>query len=70
MLGDKEDICRRKQLSNAALFKLASIWDSHDNIKLNIKLNIYNALVKSILLDNSGTWALTRDDERRLDTFH
>ncbi len=70
LLGDKEDISRRKQLASAALCKLSAIWKRSENIKQHIRLNIYRALVKSILLYNSGTWALTKDEERKLDSFH
>ena len=70
LLGDKEDIIRRKQLSNAALFKLKEIWSREAKIKSEIRINIYRALVKSILLYNSSTWALTKEDETKLDTFH
>ncbi|GFR83199.1 hypothetical protein ElyMa_002384100 [Elysia marginata] len=33
-------------------------------------IKLYNSLVKSILLYNCGTWALTTTDEKRLDSFH
>ena len=46
-MGDKEDVERRKQLSNAALYKLKNIWIGKDEINHNIKIKIYKALVKS-----------------------
>ena len=49
LMGDKEDMERRKQLSNAALYKLKNIWIGKDKINHNIKIKLYKALVKSIL---------------------
>ena len=54
LMGDKEDVERRKQLSNAALHKLKNIWIGKDKINHNIKIKLYKALVKSILLWNVG----------------
>ena len=69
LLGDEEDVCRRK-LSNAALHKLKSVWLRKDQIKRHIRLKLYKAIVKSVLLYNCETWALTKQDEHKLDTFH
>ncbi|GFR72738.1 endonuclease-reverse transcriptase [Elysia marginata] len=70
LLGDTEDIERRKQLSNLALQKLSSIWIRNDKVKQVTRLNLYRALVKSILLYNCGTWSLTKQEEHKLNTFH
>ncbi|GFR75934.1 hypothetical protein ElyMa_003933600 [Elysia marginata] len=40
LLGDTEDIERRKQLSNLALQKLSSIWIRNDKVKQVTKLNL------------------------------
>ena len=39
-MGDKEDVERRKQLSNAALYKLKNIWIGKDKINHNIKIKL------------------------------
>ncbi|GFS03242.1 endonuclease-reverse transcriptase [Elysia marginata] len=70
LLGDIEDIERRKQLSNLALQKLSSIWIRNDKVKQVTRLNLYRALVKSILLYNYGTRSLTKQEEHILNTFH
>ena len=62
LMGDKEDVERRKQLSNAALYKLKNIWIGKDKINHNINIKLYKALVKSILTYNCGTWALAQTD--------
>ena len=69
-MGDKEDVERRKQLSNAALYKLKNIWIGKDKINHNIKIKLYKALVKSILTYNCGTWALAQTELIKLDAFH
>ena len=70
LIGDTEDVERRKKLSNVALNKLRVVWISKDKIKRNIKIKLYTALVKSILTYNCGTWALTKAEASKLDAFH
>ncbi|GFS02259.1 endonuclease-reverse transcriptase [Elysia marginata] len=70
LLGSKEDIDHRKHLSNVALNKLSNIWNRPDKVKQKTRIKLYNSLVKSILLYNCGTWALTTTGEKRLDSFH
>ena len=70
LLGSKEDIEHRKHLSKIAFNKLANIWNSGNKTKQKTKIKLYNSLVKSVLLYNCGTWALTKTDEDRLDSFH
>ncbi|GFR74953.1 hypothetical protein ElyMa_000443100 [Elysia marginata] len=70
LLGDQEDIERRKQLSSAALVKLKNVWLKEDKITKNTKLKLYKALVKSVLTYNCGTWAPTQSQEERLNAFH
>ena len=70
LMGDKEDVERRKQLSDAALYKLKNIWIGKDKINHNIKIKLYQALVKSILTYYCGTWALAQAELNKLDAFH
>ncbi|XP_071943833.1 uncharacterized protein [Antedon mediterranea] len=70
LLGDRQDIIRRKQLARVAMTKLNSMWLRKDKIKLKIRIKLYNSLVKSILLYNSETWGLTKEEAHKLDTFH
>ncbi|GFO26876.1 endonuclease-reverse transcriptase [Plakobranchus ocellatus] len=70
LLGSKEDIEHRKHLSKIAFNKLTNIWKSGNKTKQKTKIKLYNSLVKSVLLYNCGTWALTKTDEDRLDSFH
>ena len=70
MLGDREDICRRKQLANSSMRKINEILRRKRVVNLSKKLQLYNAMVKSILTYNSCTWGLTKGDEDKLDSFH
>ncbi|GFR83830.1 hypothetical protein ElyMa_005984500 [Elysia marginata] len=70
LIGDQEDIERRKQLSSAALVKLKNVWLKGEKITKNTKLKLYKALVKSVLTYNCGTWALTQSQKERLNAFH
>ena len=70
LLGDKEDICRRKQLASIAMNKSKKIWKRKNLVSQERRIKLYNSIVKSILLYNSGTWGLTKNDEKKLNTFH
>ena len=70
LIGDTEDVQRRKLLASIALNKLKNIWIRNDRIKTKTKIKLYKSLVKSVLIYNCGTWALTRAEEDKLDAFH
>ena len=50
LIGDLEDVERRKQLSTAALNKLYHVWMKGNKLKTTTKIQLYKSLVKSILL--------------------
>ena len=66
LIGDAENVEHRKHLSN----KLTTVWIREDKIKVETKLKLYRILVKSILLYNCGTWALTKTQMEKLNAFH
>ena len=69
LLGDREDIARRKQLSTASLKKYDAIW-LRKKLKVERRMKLYNSLVRSILLYNCSTWGMSISDEDRIDSFH
>ena len=69
-LGDKEDIQRRKNISTGKLVKMKKILKNKKVSKTEKKMKLYNAMVKSVLMYNSCTWGLTKEDEKNLDSFH
>ncbi|GFR95291.1 endonuclease-reverse transcriptase [Elysia marginata] len=70
LIDDNEDIERRKQLSSTALSRLNNLWLKDNKIKTATKIHLYKSLVKSILLYNCSTWALTHTEEEKLNAFH
>ena len=70
LLGDEEDINKRKQLATASMNKIDAIYLKKDKVKLEKKIKIYRALVKSILLYNCGTWGVSLNVQQRLDAYH
>ena len=70
LLGDREDIKRRKQLSCIAFNNSKKLWLKRKYITIKRKLKLYDSLVKSILLYNCSTWGLTVQDMRNLNSFH
>eukprot|EP00794_Sanderia_malayensis_P001765 gene1765-1967_t len=63
LLGDEEDIDRRKQIANVSMNKINSIYLRKDKVKLKKKMKIFRALVKSVLLWNMGRelWNMGRE---------
>ena len=39
-------------------------------VRLEEKVKLYKALVRSVLTYNCCTWGLTKQDEQNLDSFH
>ena len=70
LIGDLEDVERRKQLSTAALNKLYHVWMKGNKLKTTTKIQLYKSLVKSILLYNCSTWAPTLTEEEKINAFH
>ena len=70
LIGDLEDVERRKQLSTAALNKLYHVWMKGNKLKTTTKIQLYKSLVKSILLYNCSTWALTLTEEEKINAFY
>ena len=69
VMGDQEDIIRRKQLSTTALHNLNNIWIRKNRIR-HVWLKLYKTIVKPVLMYNSQTWGITVNDEHNLDSFH
>ena len=68
LLGNQEDIKRRKQLASAAFNKNKKSLCSN-KITLEIRIRIFEALISSIFLYNSELWTLKRTDIIKIDTF-
>ena len=70
LLGDSEDVTRRKQLSYAALNKIKQMWSGRKKVNIHRRIKVYNTLVKSVLIYNSCTWGITNKEMESLDAHH
>ena len=70
LLGDGEDVARRKQLANVAFHQMTALWLRRHHISEELRLRLYNAFVVPVLLYNMGTWGLTKKQTDELDSFH
>ena len=70
LLGDEEDLLRRKQLSTGAMRSLNKLWLSKRKVQINKKIKLYKSLVKTALVYNNNTWGLTRNQKDVLNRFH
>ena len=68
LLGNSEDIARRKQLACSAFSKNKKSLCSKE-ISLTVRLRIFTALIASIFLYNSELWTLNKKDSTKIDTF-
>ena len=57
LLGDGEDVTRRKQLANVAFHKMKTLWLRHHHVSEELRLRLYNVFVLPVLLYSMGTWA-------------
>ena len=64
MRSTEDDMKVRKALAWTVCHKLRKVWTS--SIKRSIKVGLFIATVKSVLLYNSNTWTLTKQMEKRL----
>ena len=70
LLGEAEDVARRKQLANVAFRKLSTVWFRRAHISLQLRLRLYASFVIPVLTYNIGTWGLTQAELVRIDTYH
>ena len=68
LLGTNEDINRRIGITNSAFNTLSNIFNSR-NLGQNIKLRIFDALIKSIFLYNCELWGTTKALNHKIDSF-
>ena len=54
LIGNREDILRRKQRSTAALHNLNSIWIRKNRIREHVQVKLYKTVIKkTVLMYNS-----------------
>lgn len=70
LLGDTEDILRRKNLARAALSRMWKLWVNRNRLSESLRIRLYNAYIKPVLLYNCGTWGVTDTVLKALESFH
>ena len=70
LLGDEEDIARRKTLATATMQNMNKVWVRNKKVSIKKRLKLYNALVKPVLTYNSSTWGITKSQSESIDAFH
>ena len=66
--GTSQEVNVRIQKARGSLSKLRSVWLSK-SLRKGTKIRKFNACVKSVLLYGCGTWLVTKDIQRKLQTF-
>ena len=69
LLGDYQDMKRRKQLSIIAQASAKKLW-MNKKVNIQTKLKIYKSIVKPVLTYNFATLALTKNESKELDCIH
>ena len=70
LLGDTEELKRRKQLAAASFKNLTRLWTGKRNkLSLERKLQLYDAYITPVLIYNACTWALTEAELNELEAF-
>lgn len=69
LLDSSADIERRVELPSIAMKKLKGFWGNR-KVSNKLKIKLYNAYVKSILLYNCGKWSGAPNLMKRLDVVH
>ena len=49
---------------------LWKLWFNKNSLGEKLRIRIYNAYIKPILIYNSGTWGLTKTKMKGLESFH
>ena len=69
LIDDVKDIERGTQPTTVAFYKLSNSWIKGIKLKTSTKIKLYKSLVKSILLYECRTWALTLTEEEGLNAY-
>ena len=70
VLGDAEDMARRKQLALLAFRRMWTLWLRWRHVGEAQRLRLYNAFIVPVLTYNMSTWALTQVENAHLDSIH
>jgi hypothetical protein len=66
--GTEEDVASRIKKADCVFVQLYPVWRNH-NISKDVKIQIFNTNVKSVLIYACETWKTTNQITRILQTF-
>ena len=69
LLGEEQDVTRRMQLAGLAFRRMYGLF-AGVGASLELKIRVWNALVRPVLLYGCGTWGLTTSLTEKLCTLH
>ena len=69
LLDEKEDVLHRMQLANLAFRRMFSLF-AGTGASLELKIRVWDALVRPVLLYGCGTWGLTASLTEKLCALH
>ena len=70
LLGDQQDVHRRKQQAAIAFRRMMALWFRRQKVSESRRVRLYNAYVLPTLTYNIGTWGITHSEANKLDAFH
>ena len=70
LLGDEQDVGRRKVLATVAFKSLSALWKRRKITRISTRMQAYNTLVLPVLLYNCGTWGVTEGVMEKIETYH
>jgi len=70
LLGDSEDIERRKVLATASFKSLRLLWERTGVTSVSTRMRAYDALVLPVLLYNCGAWGVSDAIMEKIEVFH
>jgi hypothetical protein len=70
LLGDEQDMERRKVLATATFKSLSALWKRRKITRISTRMHAYNTLVLPVLLYNCGTWGVTEGVMEKIETYH
>lgn len=70
LLGEDNEIRRRKGIAMSAFTSLQRMWRRRHLVSEATRIKMYNSFIIPQLIFNCGTWALTKVQEEAIDSFH
>ena len=70
LIGDKEDVARRIQIASGTFNKMWPLWSRGHLVSEKLRVRLYEAFIKPLLMYNAGTWGLSDSQLCTLDSTY